>query len=188
MPRPPPLTRIPSALNHLALLQPFVAISFLRAAPQDLPASRFLLGLAVGAYLLMGALGYGLRHSIGAALLAAAAEALVLGVLVLATLNARQLGARAEQTLSALAGSGAVMTFIALPLHAWLVSAQDAETIGPAHVLTVLALTGWGLAVTAHIMRHALSAPPWVGMLLAVAYLWIIVRVMDGVFDLLGMH
>ena len=175
-------------VNYYALVRPFLAIALLRAGPQELPSSNLLLGLSLAAYMLIGAVSYGLRYPTGVALVASAVEAVVMCLLVAGTLAARQVGARLAQTLTALTGSGAVMTFLALPLHAWLVSSQAAAQVGPAHALVVLGLTGWGLAVTAHILRHALSAALWVGMALSVAYLWVIVQAMDSVFDLLDVR
>lgn len=169
-----------------ALIRPFVAISLLRSSPAVLPASQLLLGLAMAAYLLVSVLSFALRYPLGLALAASVVELLALALLVVATLLGRSLQARILQTLTGLTGAHAVMGFIALPLQGWLIEAQDAEAIGTLHMLAALGLTAWGLLVTAHVLRHALSTAMWVGLLLSLGYLWLILRLVGTLFDTLG--
>lgn len=124
----------------------FFDLCLLRANPQDLPPSSFLLGIMLLAYTLTGigvaATGLPLFNAV----LAACIGTLILVMLTHTALLIRKTPARLPQTLTALAGTGAIIGVIAWPLSA----AQ-----GPLALL--IALVIWSIAVTAHILRHALS-------------------------------
>ena len=73
---------------------------------------------------------------------------------------------RFQQTLTAMAGCGVLLGLAAMPL---LAVAQQ-EPI-PAFVgLLWLALLFWSLAINAHILRHALSVPFGIGLVLSTLY------------------
>ena len=66
----------------------------------------------------------------------------------------------------------------------WLHDAQDASEPSPAFMILLLAVLGWSLTVSAHILRHALSAPFYLGLIVAVAFYWISVRILGSIFPL----
>ena len=72
--------------NVYALVRPFLAISFLRQGPQDLPHSMLLLMLAAVAYLCLGVVTYAMVYSPGDALILSTADLTMLSMLVTATL------------------------------------------------------------------------------------------------------
>jgi len=125
-----------------ALLTLFFKLCLLRAKPQDLPASGLLTGAALAAYFLAGLMIALTQQSAGPAVLAALADSAVLALLTHTVLLLRKRPERLAQTLSALAGTGAVIQLIAWPLLAT-----------PA----LLGLLIWNLAINAHILRHALE-------------------------------
>jgi uncharacterized membrane protein len=86
------------------------------------------------------------------------------------------------QTLTALAGTGAVITFIALPIFAWLHGADRAASEAAFAWLLAVFLTLWSLAITGHIIRHALSIPYFFGLVLAVVFYVISISVFRTLF------
>lgn len=160
----------PGILGMAYLLRAWFEMCRLRVAPQQLPASTGLLGLALALYVLVG---------IAVALPGSGwSMALLLSVLdlgVMAALTALVLWlwgkpARFNQTLSALAGTGALLGLLALPL---VLMALDPV---PAWAgLLWLALLFWNLAVRGHILRHALEIPFGMGLLLSAGYALVLI-------------
>jgi hypothetical protein len=163
----------------MQVIKVFWDICALKAAPQDLPASSFLLGLVLLAYFLTGAIVATLQWPLSQAILAAFLDTLFLTSLSRVVLWARMLSGRYVQTLTALAGSGAVMTLVALPIVFWqkLVGVTDASipTL-PSWLLMIWMV--WNVLVVGHILRHALSTLLALGVGLAVAYAYITFELM----------
>lgn len=164
------------------ILDAYIKLCLLRLAPQDLPASATLLGLSLlmyGGASLLAAL-VELRGA--QAVMAALVDTGLLTLMTQLTLWIRNLGARLTQTLTALAGAGTVMTVISLPILIW----QHAVGLPPQGsmmpTLTLLALLLWNLVVMGNILRHALSAPIFVGTLLAILYVYISISLFRSLF------
>lgn len=156
----PPITTIARQLLGICLL---------RVAPQELPCSWELFGLTLIASL---GLGYPAMQAYGPTpnpvpeLLASLLFTLgfIYGILAF-----RGLKIRFIQTASAIFGTDAIVTLVALPvLHAASIGAtQDA--------FTLIAMAGvgiWNLVVLGHILRHALSLPLLGGTLVALGYIF----------------
>ncbi len=162
-----------------ALVRLFIDIALHRKGPQDVPAAGAVLGLALGAYLALGALAL-LPQTAGVGVLLshlAVDLALVLlcfGGLLVLTGRADRLG----QTLAALFGTGALLSAVALPF-VWLLAGapHEADSPGELPLATLLGSLGLftlliaSLLVTGHIARHALDWSYPAGVLLAVLYL-----------------
>lgn len=140
-----------------ALLTLFFNLCLLRAKPQDLPASGLLPGAALAAYFLAGLMIALTQQSAGPAVLAALADSAVLALLTHTVLLLRKRPERLPQTLSALAGAGAVIQLIAWPL-----------LTSPA---LLAALLIWSLAINAHILRHALEVRLGLAIFASVGFL-----------------
>ena len=167
----------------IQLIKVFWDICILKAAPQDLPASTFLLALALAAYFATGVLVASFQWSISQAIFAALLDTVLLSVLSGAVLWARQLSARYLQSLTALTGSGAVMAVAAVPLVMWqsLVGVADSgvPTL-PSWLLLIW--TVWNVVVVGHILRHALSTLFVLGVGLAAVYAYITFQLMKILF------
>lgn len=153
------------------LIRAFFDITLRRRGPEDLPASGFLLGLVLGCYALVSGLGVAVYARSVADFSAQLALdlALFFGFFVLLLALYRRTG-RLLQTLTALLGTGAMLSAIALPLLLWL-RTEDPETPGagvPALGMYLLVL--WSLMVTGHILHRALEIPFVGGMVLALGY------------------
>ncbi len=168
-----------------SLLKRFYEICLLRAGPQDLPASRFLLALTLVIYLAMGTLLSSLNLAWWQALLLVAVDTAILGGLAFMLLWVRQLPERFVQVFSALLGTGAFFELLALPLLFWQQQSVGAfqgapEDAGMGVFVSALVLwlcLFWNLIVIGHILRHALSTLMPVGVALAVAYMFISISV-----------
>ncbi len=142
----------------------FLDLCLLRANPQDLPASNRLLAAALTVHLLTNVVT-GLDNArLENALLAGVMDTLLLVALTHAGLTLRGLGTRMRQTLTALAGCGALLAVLA-----WaVVTAAEAVT---AHAQVAwLPFLFWLLAVYGHILRNALNVPLGVGLALSAGY------------------
>jgi hypothetical protein len=135
----------------------------MRARPQDLPASRLQVGMALSANALADGLALLDQMPALAALQAALLDTLLLTVFVLALLSWRDFNTRAPQTLTALAGVGALFS-----LMVWSGTGLVSGEAGTAVVVSLILL--WYLAVAGHILRHALEIPWLAGVALSFLY------------------
>ena len=154
------------------LFRAFLRIATLKMGPEDLPASRFLLGLVTVVYLVSGAASVALYTTgVGETLLQLAVDlgltvAFFGGIVVLYGKRLRLL-----QTMTALLGTGALLSLVALPFTAWLrlleTSGQQGAGI-PAIGIYFVVL--WSISVTGHIVHRALGIPFVGGLIIGVAY------------------
>lgn len=176
-----------SQLSSLrAIVDPFIQICLLRQGPQDLPTSGILLAIALTAHTFMSIVLSNVSLSAPRALLSGLLDTLLLVVLAGTLLYVQRRNARIIQTVTALAGTGAIITLMAVPLSRWLHGADQAAGEGGFALLLLLILTGWSLAVAGHIFRHALSVPYFIGLVLAGVFYWISISVFRALFPMPG--
>lgn len=153
----------------LQLLKVFVYICLLRAGPQDLPAARILLVLALVAHALLG-VGFALFSlPLAQSLLAAGLGTALLYGVVYGLLLVHRKAARITQTATALAGCEVVLGLLALPPTFWFyAAASDSARAVPS--LLSLVIIVWSVVVTVHILRHALAVSQGIALLFALGY------------------
>ncbi len=167
-----------------ALIRPFLELCWLRSGPQQLPTSMLLTGLALTAHGLAAFL-LSLAYLVPTRAFAAGlAETVLLAAFAAIALYLSGRLPRYHQTLTALAGTGAMLSLLAIPITHWLHTAKAAADPSGAPALLLLALVGWSLAITAHILRHALNCLFTRGLVLAVAFSWISIIIMNQLFPL----
>ena len=169
----------------LALARPFVEICLLRLAPQDLPSSPLLLGIALAAYVGLGTVITNLTYPFLTAFAVSVTGALLLGLLAYALLSARGLVERFMKTYAAFAGTGAVLEAVALPLVLLLEVNEPAGAPSAAGVILAipwLALLVWSWVVGGHILRHALSVHLAAGIGISMAFFWLSTMVIHQLF------
>ena len=152
------------------LIRAFLDIARWRKGPEDLPASGFLLTVTLGGYILASIVTV-LFYARGVADLLAQVTldiALMFGFFGLLLVFYKKTQ-RFEQTMTALLGTGIVLTVIALPLIAWL-RVESAETTTSIPALLMFLVVLWSISITGHIMRRALEIPFAGGVLMAVGY------------------
>lgn len=158
-------------------------ICFLRAGPQDLPASYSLMALAVTGYAAVAVLVAHISlpaHS--TAVLAAVVDTSLLVVLSRVVLWTRMLTNRWAQTLTALAGTGGLFELILWPIDLWQQQNGTVEPVFGLPLVLVLSILVWNVAVTGHILRHALSTSMFNGTLLAVVYTYVTISIFRAMF------
>lgn len=143
------------------LINAFWGMCILRVAPQDVPRSTVLLALATALNLLLSVLINQLQLDLGAAMLVAIVELVVLFGLTATLLFYRRSSPRLTQTMTALMGTGAIIGALVL-LLLW--------SFPQIPQLLRLAIFLWNLLIMAHILRHALDVHLAVGFLIAIGY------------------
>ena len=169
----------------LALARPFVEMCLLRRAPQDLPASPVLLGVALAAHAGLGTLITALYYPFLTAVGVSVTGTLLLGLLAFGLLSVRGLVERFFQTYAAFAGTGAVLEVIALPLVALLETNEPegaASAAGVIFTIPWLALLVWSWVVSGHILRHALSVHITAGIGISMAFFWLSALIIHQLF------
>jgi hypothetical protein len=153
------------------LLRRLWQLCLLRIGPQDLPYSPTLSRNLVVAALAAGLVNAFVVDSPVAELLPRLL--VTLGFLVAVPwllLQVRGGTDRLAQTIAALAGSSLLYAIAFLPLTVWAAGRQAAGEPDTILVLVGwagLLLTGWKIAINAHIWRHAMNLPFGGGLLLA---------------------
>ena len=149
----------------LPLLRAFIGICTFQLTPQDLPHSNALLAAAVIGNLTLSLVIYFLGSPFGYALLKAILETAVLFALTYLLLFLMSYGRRLVQTMTALMGSGAVLSGVAL------VTMVLAPTLpGDVGMALLRGISVLNLLVIAHVLRHALGTWFLVGLLIAFGY------------------
>jgi len=161
-----------------ALVRLFIDIALHRKGPQDVPASSAVFGVALLAYLAVGAaVLWPSTEGMNELFSQLGAELLLTVVVFGGLLAVTGRGARAGQTLAAMFGTGALLSALALPFVWVLARAISAGTPQPGMEIPVLfstmalfMLLFASLLVTGHILRHALDWSYAAGVLAASAY------------------
>jgi hypothetical protein len=163
------------------LIHRFFLICLFRASPQDLPASSFLLLLSLAAYALIGFLMALNKSDAIQALAMVGVDLVLLAGLTWAILWVRLLGKRYPQTLTALAGCGAMLALFAWPLLLWQ-QYSDNSTLASFVAVLMWLWFFWQILVFSHIISQALSTSLYIGTGLALVYMFISYSVAQSLF------
>ena len=156
------------------IMKTLLGICLWRAAPQDLPVSNTLLVSALIAYALADVVGVLDNLSMDSAALAAAVDTLLLVAATNLVLRWRNLENRFVQTLSALAGCGALLSLVA-----WTIAEVSRGWLPPEWVWAPFLV--WYTLVFGHVLRHALSISLIAGV--GVSFLYLILSMgVTGLF------
>lgn len=158
----------------LRILDVFFQIALRRRGPEDLPDSRFLLLLSGCAYVLaqafLGAPVYGASLTL--------ARSLVLDLLLLCgclwgLLRLSGHSTRFRQTLTAVLGTGALVSLCMLPFNYWFNMPAEPGKVALGPGIGLLALISWSLIVNGHIFARALSRPFVAGLAISIFYFFV---------------
>lgn len=167
----------------MQLTRLFFDICLFRRGPQDVPASMWLLRVVLALYV---GLGVVMLSVDGGSLWRGIAKALVdlalLTGITWGALSWRRLQARFVQTMTALLGTGVVLSAVALPVVRWLYLSTSAGSVDPAAAMIWFVLLIWSLAVMGHVMRNALQGSYALGAMFAVGYLVAQITLLDLLF------
>lgn len=158
----------------LALIRTFLLIALRRLGPEDLPDSSLLFGLAVIAYAVAQVVIVLPLYGPGATLLRAVVlDVALLYACVWGLLRFTGRPARFRQTLTALFGTGALLTVLMVPLNSWFTATSVPDQPAVLPTVGILLMLIWSLVVNGHIVARALSAPLGVGLVFSVIYFFI---------------
>jgi len=158
----------------------FWQVCTFKLGPQDMPYSGYLLLFSSVAYALVSVMVAALSLSFGQALVSGLLEVALIGAMTQLLLWIRELTARFYQTFIALMGSGAIIGALIWPLQLMQISAGDEPLLLPS--LIALGLLVWNVTIVGHILRHAIKAPYFVGIGLALIYTYVLMSVMNSLF------
>jgi hypothetical protein len=155
-------------LSQLAWV--FVDIALHRKGPDALPASRFLFGLVLVAYLTLSLLAlqinWPLRRSAGLAVVDVGFYLIFFGLV----LQVAHRSARYWQTVTALLGAETFLSCLALPLL-WLRTTAGESGAGNVLVTALLALILlWSIDIAGFVLSRALDRAYIVGVLIMLGY------------------
>lgn len=149
-------------------------LCLLRIGPQDLPYSPALLGMVLGLNIVLDTASGFLLGKPGMAFTASLIGLVVVIGGVWLLLKMRQLQARFVQAALAIGAAALLFSLLAVPVQMVMAplpddlkKLSDAQTMG---MMALAGLGGWSLAVTGHILRHALERSFLAGVLLALAF------------------
>lgn len=160
----------------------FVEIAVLRRGPQDLPASGFLVALALGLHIAVSLLWVQISpETLYEAAVGEVLNVALLYLLVWGLLRFVGQASRFNPTLSALLGSEAVISAVAVPVVLLIGMPREAEQITTPHMLLIVATAVWNITVMAHILRLAGGLSRLVAVAIAVAFALTYIRLFLGV-------
>ena len=155
----------------LQLMKLFWAICGLKAGPQDLPKRRYLLITMIFAGIIVDSFAESslIPELSGFEIIKILT---IYNVVLLAAifylLKLLGYAERGVQTVTAIAGSGLIISLILLPALLMITSTAEQNN---SFVLLVLIDNVWRIAVNAHIFRHAFSVRLLMAMILSLSYL-----------------
>lgn len=137
-----------------------------RNTPAALPAGTAMMNSLLIAYLLTSLFALVMFRNITVAMPVAVGATTLTAILTYGVLALRGRGARAPQTVSAVAGTGAIINVVTLPAYLLVLGSGSFGLAG----LVNLATIGWSMFVVAHIFRAALDEPLGTAMLYSLGY------------------
>lgn len=155
----------------MQLIKTFWDICRLKAGPQDIPTGRYLLVAALFAGIIVDSFSTSiLIPSLSSLKIIQILVAynLILLVAVYLLLTVLGYAQRGMQTLTAMVGSGLLISLVLLPSLLMLNSAQE---VVKSFALYILVDTVWRILVNAHIFRHAFSISLLMAMIVSMSYL-----------------
>ncbi len=145
-------------------------VAMLRRGPEDLPASAFLLRLALVAYVTLSAIGAAFySDDLGELVAQIGLDVVLVFVFFGVLLTVNRKSARFVQTMTAVLGTGALLYGLRLPLDIWLRMLPEGAP-GTVPALMMLLLAVWSIIITGHILNRALDIPFIGGIVLGVAF------------------
>jgi len=165
-----------------ALIFRFFDICILRAGPQDLPSSLFLLRLVVvvsatvGVFLNLPTEGF--SQSLAISLF----NVVLLTTFLYIGLKLRDKLPRFRQSLTAMMGTNIIIGLVMMPFMFALVSAKFDGESSPVALQMFLLILVWDITVFAHIIRHSFDIRFAYGFLVSIGYLVLSWMLIDMIF------
>lgn len=152
------------------MIKRLLQICLFQASPADISASPKLINLSIVGYFLVGVLVSHIDHNWKISLVASLADTIMLIVVTKLLLAFRGLSYRFEQTVTAMAGTGALIGLISWPVFSFFRVVEPHSQLTSIILLLVLTIIFWSLFVVAHIFRYALDIRPGLAAIITVVY------------------
>jgi hypothetical protein len=156
----------------------FFDICRLIKRPQDIPASKNLLTLCLMLYGVLSIQLAALSQPLDKAIMAGGLEVILIMLFSFVLLQINGKSVRWVQTVTALSGTGIIISIIALPLYLFIgIGSDSTVNSGGVQVFGLLflaTLACWNIAIMGHILRHALDINMFLAIVLSITYIWII--------------
>lgn len=162
------------------IIRQFFQLALLRRKPQDLPYSKKLLQQVLVAYAFVAVGSLLGSYDLHLAIAYTATDMLVLAGFTWTLLLVVEKSSRMVQTLTALVGVQTVLQLVAWPFLLMVSSDGDAASALPSLALNGLMI--WVLVSSGFVYRHALDQNMFVGVLVAVAYLFTSMLTINALF------
>ena len=151
----------------IPLFKLFLDICLLRRGPQDVPASATLFAMVLVASLLIDVIVVASRSPVDEALLMVLINTSTMLLVVFILLRILGHAARSLQTLTALLGTGVIISCLLLPMLAMnAIFATESSMFE----FFLVAFNFWSLVIITHILRHALEITLFPAAVLAIGY------------------
>ncbi len=159
----------------IVITRAFIDVCLLHKKPQDLPVSTELLAVCLLVYTISSFLLALISQTMIDALIAGIVEVLLVVTMTYILLKFINVPERWLQTTTAFSGTGAIFSFIAMPLFFWIDFGSQLKSAGqPVAYIMIVLLVIWNIAVMAHIFRHALSTSFTAGVFVSLFYVGVI--------------
>lgn len=163
------LSAVTSA-NLSKLASVFVDIAFHRQGPDALPASRFLFGIVLVAYVTVSLLALQINWDLSQAIGPLVADVTFCVTFFWLLLRIAEHSGRFWQTVTALLGAETFLSIVAIPLLVLRSAAAGSETFEPMTVLLLMFVLLWSVDVGGFILSRTLEQAYIVGVLIMVGY------------------
>ncbi len=151
-------------------LRYFFELCYLKAAPQDAPASKLAMYVSVILYFFSGIGLTMLSRPFLQSVLIATVQTVLFLFLTNISLWIRRVPDRNTQAVTALMGSSVIIALVAAPLLAWL---TDPAVAAQAMVTALwLALVVWEIVVIGSILRHTMDIPLAAGIGVSLIFMY----------------
>lgn len=148
----------------------YIEICLFKASPADVPSSHWLMKITLLFYFIVGVVISRIDQNWDISLFTSLTDTLAMIVAVLLLLHFRGYTARFQQTVTAMAGTGACIGCIGIPIVYFFSQVKENEQLGSIALLLMVAVMIWSLMVTAHIFRNALEIKPSSAVMITIAY------------------
>jgi len=165
-----------------SLIFRFFDICLLRAGPQDLPSSLFLLRLVMVLSVIVGVFLNLQTEGFSQSLMISLFNVVWLTAFLYLSLQLRGKLTRLRQSLIAMLGTNVILGVLIMPFMYNLVAADLNGESAPVAFQFFLLLLLWDITVFAHIIRHSLDVRLGYGFVISIGYLILSWTVVDMIF------
>ena len=164
------------------LLRIFVDLCLIKRGPKDVPDSTVLLKIVFFIYFLSGTMLLSSSIELSEAIIQSFIETVLVGLFIYLLVSFFQVKNRFNQAITAVYGSGALMTLLSVPYVFWMDGlVKNQGSIGVVGLI-VFFIVVWGFIVMANIIRETIQKSFSVSLLLTFSYLYLSYQVINIVY------